>query len=212
MKKINFFTVDLEYIDFLKKAETDIRGFSRVPNMEYRPENKPKFVCGPVLCVNGVNYYVPVSSYNKKQPDNFVVRAANGQTAGTLRFNYMFPVPDEALTLRSIQDEPDRAYKTLLAQQLRYCIKYKNIIRKFAIRTYERVLLGQDPKLMVNSCNFLLLEEACKTFEKALPDERPLSSLEELINAARELGNDSHPCCNERCIWNASDRASEYCF
>lgn len=30
---INFYNVDLKYIDFLKKYETNKRGFTRVPNV-----------------------------------------------------------------------------------------------------------------------------------------------------------------------------------
>lgn len=35
MEKLNFYTVDLSYVDYLKDAECKHRGFSRVPNMEY---------------------------------------------------------------------------------------------------------------------------------------------------------------------------------
>ena len=43
MDKLNFYTVDLEY------------GENR----------KPKFLCGVVLQVNNVDYYVPVTSYKQ---------------------------------------------------------------------------------------------------------------------------------------------------
>lgn len=35
MEKLNFYTVDLSCVDYLKDAECKYRGFSHVPNMEY---------------------------------------------------------------------------------------------------------------------------------------------------------------------------------
>ena len=35
MDKLNFYTVDLRYVNFLKNVEQEKRGFSRVPNMDY---------------------------------------------------------------------------------------------------------------------------------------------------------------------------------
>lgn len=61
---------------------------------------------------------------------------------------------------RIIADEPDRAYRALLAQELRYCIKNQETIQHLAERTYRRVLLGKNPGLVANSCDFGLLEQA----------------------------------------------------
>ncbi len=91
MEKLNFYTVDLDYVNYLKKVEQDKRGFSRVPNMEYGNLRKPKFLCGIVLQVNNIDYYVPVTSYTQQKPDNFLIKADNGQVTSSLRFNYMFP-------------------------------------------------------------------------------------------------------------------------
>lgn len=106
MEKLNFYTVDLSYVDYLKDAENKRRGFSRVPNMAYGDKRKPKFLCGVVLQVGGKDYYVPVTSYTQKKPDNFLIRAANGQVTSSLRFNYMFPVPKELVSERTIANEP----------------------------------------------------------------------------------------------------------
>ena len=66
MDKLNFYTVDLRYVNFLKNVEQEKRGFSRVPNMDYGAQRKPKFLCGVVLQVNSMNYYVPVT-YKSRQ-------------------------------------------------------------------------------------------------------------------------------------------------
>ena len=41
--KIAFYNVDLEYIDYLKQYETSVRGFTRVPNVNYRSGNNKFF-------------------------------------------------------------------------------------------------------------------------------------------------------------------------
>ncbi len=160
MDKLNFYTIDLSYVNYLKNVEREKRGFSRVPDMDYGDQRKPKFLCGVILQVNSMNYYVPVTSYKQQKPDNFLIKVTNGQVVSSLRFNYMFPVPDQLISVRIIADEPDRAYRALLSQELRYCIKNQETIQHLAERTYRRVLLGKNPGLVANSCDFELLEQA----------------------------------------------------
>ena len=66
MEKLNFYTVDLDYVNYLKKAEQDKRGFSRVPNMEYGNLRKPKFLCGIVLQVNKLPAFQLYVSYSER--------------------------------------------------------------------------------------------------------------------------------------------------
>lgn len=180
MENLNFYKVDLDYVSFLKKSETEHRGFSRVPDMDYGKQRKPKFLCGIVLQINGWDYYVPVTSYTEQKPDNFLICAKNGQTVGSLRFNYMFPVPKALISERKIASETDRAYRALLAQELQYCIKNQEEIRRLAARTYKRVLLSKNPGLIANSCDFLLLEKQCLAYIKS---RKP--SLESQIESAK---------------------------
>ena len=94
-----FYDVDADYVKYLKAAEKTKRGFTRVPDVEY--ENERKMVCGVVLEMNGYKYYVPVSSYKKKQPNNLLIRLEDdsfNQVKGSLRFNFMFPVDDRYIT------------------------------------------------------------------------------------------------------------------
>ena len=160
MERLNFYTVPLNYVEYLKQSEIASRGFSRVPNMDYGNQRKQKFLCGIVLQIHEKDYYVPVTSFKEQKPDNFLIRAANGEVVGSLRFNYMFPVPKQIVTERSIVAEPDRAYRALLAQELAYCQRNQDEIRRLAARTYRRVIGGYNPGLVANSCDFLLLEQA----------------------------------------------------
>ena len=161
MDKLDFYTADTNYVKYLQDAETEKRGFSRVPHMTYSDKYKQKFLCGIVLHINNVDYYVPVTSYKLQKPDNFLIYAENGQIVSSLRFNYMFPIPKEMVSVRVITEEPDPAYRALLAQELRYCIKNQEEIQRLAERTYKRVLLGKDLGLVANGCDFRLLEQKC---------------------------------------------------
>ena len=193
MENLNFYTVDADYVKFLQKSEQEKRGFSRIPNMEYGNLRKPKFLCGIVLQINGTDYYVPVTSFKLKKPDNFLIKAGNGQVTSSLRFNYMFPIPKELIAERTITGEPDRAYRALLAQELRYCITNQEEIQHLAERTYKRVLLGLDQGLVINSCAFQLLEQKCKAYlispekeaAKATPAAPSKISMKERIAVAQ---------------------------
>lgn len=70
--KIGFYYVDINYINYLKEIEIEKRGFTTVPNVEYTSRNK--FLYGAVMEIDGINYYVPVSSYTKKQKDNIQIK------------------------------------------------------------------------------------------------------------------------------------------
>ena len=51
-------------INFYKDTKKKKRGVTKVPNIRYTDYNK--FTFGAVLDVNGIDYYVSVSSFNKK--------------------------------------------------------------------------------------------------------------------------------------------------
>ena len=175
---LNFYTVDSDYVDYLQSAEMAERGFSRVPNMRYSPEQKKKFVCGIVLQIGENLYCVPVSSYKKKQDDNFLILDQKGNTIASLRFNYMFPVRDSQLRVRSIADEPDEKYKRLLQAELRFCIANEEAIRAQAAKTYRNVIKGYNEGLVQNSCAFLLLEQACNSYQSRLDEEKKKENIQ----------------------------------
>lgn len=162
--KISFYYVDEEYVQYLKEVELSKRGFTCIPNMEYHKHDK--FVYGVVLSVNGVDYYVPFSHYDRQQEDNVLIKVdyhKKLKVAGSLRFNYMFPVPKNCLTPVVFSDfTEDR--KVLLRKEYKACLSSLSKIQKKAIKTYERVVNGNNDELAKNSCMFLELEEACKKY------------------------------------------------
>ena len=74
--KIAFYNVDLEYIDYLKQYETSVRGFTRVPNVNYRSGNN-KFFYGTVLNINRIDYFVPISSKQHNRQDDIQIKPKN---------------------------------------------------------------------------------------------------------------------------------------
>lgn len=70
--ELNFYNVDTDYIDYLKKYEERYRGFTRVPNVKYHSGNN-KFFYGAVLTVNNIDYFVPVSSNTRVKQDDILI-------------------------------------------------------------------------------------------------------------------------------------------
>lgn len=166
--KLSFYYVDQGYIDYLKEKEIEYRGFTTVPNLNYA--NKTKFVYGVVMQIDELNYFVPVTSYNKSKEDNIVIKVTEHKiikSVGSLRFNYMIPVPVACLTSVNFKDMSfPEEYKTLLDKEYRYLKKSIGIgnIQKQAKKTYQKVLEGTDLQLLKNSCAFQLLEMACREY------------------------------------------------
>lgn len=161
-----FYDVNTEYINYLKSIEIAKRGFTRVPDIEYK--NKKKMVCGVVLEINDFKYYVPISSYKIQQKNNILIRLNDDKfnpIKGSLRFNYMFPIADEYITQRDFSKEtPGRA--EFLRRQWIYCNSIEKEIADMAQNTYNSVINNHDLSLIHASCDFKLLEEACRNYSE----------------------------------------------
>ena len=91
-------------IVIFKHMKKKKRGITKVPNIRYADRNK--FAFGAVLQVHGINYYVCGSSFDKKQEANILIRIPGDkkEVKGSLRFNYMIPVPNECIERLVIKD------------------------------------------------------------------------------------------------------------
>lgn len=135
MKKLSFYYVSPEYVNHLRNFESSIRGISHVPFVDYESHNrKGKFFCGVVLEINGFQYYVPVSSKTNNHQNAFFLYDKNKRIA-SLRFDFMFPVPDKLITEIKITNEPDNHYRALLQKELQICRIYTSVIRDKALET-----------------------------------------------------------------------------
>ena len=165
MKK-SFYYVEEKYIQYLKDIENAERGFTCVPNMEYH--NHDKFVYGVVMSVNDMDYYVPFSHYDRQQEDNILIIVdyqKQKKIVGSLRLNFMFPVPQKCLIPVDFS-KFDEKRKILLRKEYKACLSLLSQIQKKAIKTYNRVIKGDNEELSKNSCMFLRLEEACRRYKK----------------------------------------------
>lgn len=188
MDNLKFYTVPYDYIQFLQEAEKAVRGFSRVPNLDYGVNRNQKFVCGVVLSINNINYFAPITSYKTKKPDNFLIlNDKQNRVLSSLRFNYMFPIPTGIEKPYLFSDIADRNYRFLVTQEYQYCVSNQDEIRRLAYRTYKRVLLGKDKGLVHNSCAFSLLEQKCEEYTKDKAQEQSNNqSLADKIKSAQQ--------------------------
>lgn len=161
---MDFYRIDEEYNKFLQKYEKEKRGITKVPNIRYTDRNK--FAFGAVMQVNGMNYYVSVSSFDKKQEANILIRVPGDEkeVKGSLRFNYMVPVPDECIEKLVIKDVEDEKYRFLLNKEYQFCMNNAERIQKKANKIYEMVTTNRKQNLTDNSCSFHILEAGCKEY------------------------------------------------
>ena len=156
---MDFYRIDEAYNSFLQEYETEKRGLTRVPNIRY--SDRTKFAFGAVLEINEIKYYVSVSSFSNRQEANILIRVPGDkqEIKGSLRFNYMIPVPDECLTRLIIRDVEDANYRSLLNKEYRFCTSNEERIRKKANTIYDMVVNNRKQILTDNSCDFKILEE-----------------------------------------------------
>lgn len=161
---MDFYIINEGYNRFLQEYEKSRRGFTRVPNVFYQEHNK--FMFGAVLEVNGINYYVSISSFDKKQEANILIRIPGDEkeVKGSLRFNYMVPVPDECIDRLIIKDIKDEKYRMLLNKEYQFCVDNADWIQKKADKIYNLVISNRRPVLANNSCDFKLLEQGYQEY------------------------------------------------
>mgnify|MGYP003022042097 FL=1 len=166
---MDFYRIDEKYNQFLQRYEKEKRGVTKVPNLKYADRNK--FAFGAVMKVNGINYYVAVSSFDKKQEANILIRIPGDkkEVKGSLRFNYMVPVPDDCIQKLIIKDIKDEKYRTLLNKEYQFCMDNAIRIQKKANKIYEMVTTNRKQILTDNSCDFHILEAGYQEYiEKVL--------------------------------------------
>ena len=161
---MDFYRIDEEYNRFLQRYEKERRGVTKVPNIRYTDRNK--FAFGAVMQVNGMNYYVSVSSFDIAQEANILIRVPGDEkeVKGSLRFNYMVPVPDECVEKLVIKDVMDEKYRLLLNKEYRFCVDNAERIQKKANKIYNMVTTNRKQILTDNSCAFHILEDGCREY------------------------------------------------
>ena len=163
---MDFYRIDEKYNIFLQEYEKKYKGITKVPNIRYTDRNKFSF--GTVLVINELKYYVSVSSFDKKQEANILIKIDGDEkeVKGSLRFNYMIPVTDECLERLIIKEEADEKYRALLNKEYRFCMDNEEKNKKKANKIYNMVVDNKKQILTDNSCDFKLLEKAYYEYKK----------------------------------------------
>ena len=190
MDDLKFCEIDIEYRKYMQKIEKKIE-------LSTEEKDNRKFL-GIVLNVNGLDYVVPLSSPKEKHSKmknniDFLKIKYKDQLIGVLNFNNMFPVPKGLYTILNVNNVSDVKYRDLLKNELSWCneIDKREKIYKNAEKIYKDITLKKEKSVFWNrSCNFSLLEEKAKEYEKELnlikevkeqeiPQEKPLEEVKE---------------------------------
>lgn len=127
-----------------------------------------KFFYGTVLRINGMDYFVPISSKSHNKQDDMPIKSKDKikKEHATLRFAYMIPVPNCCLNMLNISEINDYTRKERIRKELAFCLKRKDKIEKQAASTYQRIISKVSIELVHNSCDFKLLEEAYMQYSR----------------------------------------------
>lgn len=155
MNKLDFYTIDTEYLEHLKKVD------SSVPDYSY--DSNDKFFCGIVTEINGFQYFAPISSFNRHQKTNLLIRDTNNKSIASIRFCFMVPAPPSVLTMKDFSLESDEKYAGLLSTELTFCRHNESSIESSAIRVYQYGISPEHPQYR-NCCKFLELEKASEEY------------------------------------------------
>lgn len=154
-----------DYITYLRTKDERV--------LKNKNERRP--YVGVVLTINDLNYYVPLSSPKKKHKTmknaKDFHKIANGKY-GAINFNKIIPVPTECIISFRFEDEEDEEYRLLLQNQYNVIKnmddvlvnKSKGIYKIF--HTSDEDLTPADLKVKRRCCDFDLLEEMCKEYNK----------------------------------------------
>ena len=162
MNKLKLYRIDINYIKFLYRFD------KKVQYNEQREDEctKRRVYLGIVLQVSDYNYFVPLEhprpAHQKIKNNIFIFKIHKGKY-GMLGFNNMIPVNDTELINFDISKE-NQKYKQILISQYHFCNKHIKEIQIKALETYNR---SQKNKFLKKvCCNFKLLEEKLKEYEK----------------------------------------------
>ncbi|MBT9137217.1 MAG: Endoribonuclease ToxN [Firmicutes bacterium] len=168
METLKFYEVDHDYLRFLQRWD------AKVPNVS--ATSHEKFTCGVVLGIGPHKYFAPISSFSKKQQSNILILNSVGRAVASIRFSFMFPIPEGLAKVKDFSKEEIK-YRELLREELSYCNGIREQIRAKAQWVYASVVSRKDPFMISNCCSFTLLEEKAREYAIVL-EQAKLASQE----------------------------------
>lgn len=164
MDNIKIYEVDAAYIDYLSTHAEHL-----FHNKKPEQQHERKYI-GVVLCVNGMNYFAPLSSFKEKhhsmKPGLDFLKVKD---YAVINLNNMFPVPDGCCKYVEIRLVRDQRYKDLLQAEYRIIKSMQERIRKNAALVYNHKLKNGNSTSLAKRCNdFEKLEALCQTYLNTL--------------------------------------------
>ena len=158
--------IDSKYCDYLRQFDNKVSYNAGVK--ELRP-----FI-GILFMVDDCEYFAPLSSpkvKHLKMKNNLDVVKIDGGRYGVVNFNNMIPVTSNNYVLFDLSSTPSDTYElkrqNLLKSQLLWLNKNIKNVKGKALSLYEKYKNGRlDERIKSRCCNFILLEEKCKEYNK----------------------------------------------
>lgn len=171
--KLKWYIIDKEYVNYLRKFD------EKVENIDYNFKLKPYI--GTLININDINFYVPISSPKKKHESmkdgiDFIKIKQKDKTIGVLNLNNMIPILDknvEKLRYSEIEqyrnfnsDKEKKLYIALLNFELTLINNKREKIKRNAMKIYNEKIVNPNSEIAKRCCNFKLLEDKCKEYNK----------------------------------------------
>ena len=158
--------VDYKYCDYLRKFDSRVSYNAGIK--ELRP-----FI-GILFEANSCEYFAPLSSPKVKHmnmKNNLDIVKIDGGRYGVVNFNNMIPVTSKNYELFDLNAIPKDTYElkrqNLLKSQLLWLNKNIKNVKGKALNLYDKYKKGRlDERIKSMCCDFILLEEKCKEYNK----------------------------------------------
>lgn len=177
---MQLYNISDEYINYLREK------FPRVYSNKENVRVHTRKYLGAVIEIGAYKYYIPLSSPKEKhdyvmkngkktvRKDSLIVMRIvsgsgdNKELKGTLQIGTMIPVPEKAITLYDVDNEPDQAYKDLVQEELVYIRKHEKVIIKNAKVLYSKRKAKEINRVVHNCLDFMTLEEECDKWKNSI--------------------------------------------
>ncbi|CAL7879217.1 type III toxin-antitoxin system ToxN/AbiQ family toxin [Fusobacterium necrophorum] len=172
MKRFKFYTVNTDYVKYLREIDNKVTDNSPENNKEKRP------YIGILIEIGTFKYIAPLSSKKQKflKMKNTLdfIKINNGKE-GAINLNNMIPVKSSFISEYIVENEKDLKYKELVENQLSWCNEEinKRKIRTNAEKIYKLLQTEKLPKnIRDRCCNFEALEKQCLGYITKLKQEK----------------------------------------
>ena len=168
MEKLLFYEIDEKYIDFLSQFSEHLFHNAKVSQTYSR-----KYI-GILFEINGIKYFAPLSSFKPKHKrlSETVDFIKIGDMA-VINLNNMFPVPENAYSLKNQNTEQNQQYRTLLNNEIRIIKQKTEQIINNAKTVYNHKMTNDGKSKLSQRCNnFKLLEEKYKEWTSSKKEIR----------------------------------------